>query len=324
VSGGVFINYRGEDSRSYGALLYVELSRRFGAELVFLDSESIPAGADFVDQLLGRVRRCRMLLAVIGPRWLTAAPARRGRRIDDPHDWIRRELAEAFAAGATVIPVLTDGADMPVEAELPADIAALGRCQYRRLRHRDATADLDRICADLAAADPGLAAEARRRSEVPHQLPADVSAFTGRARELADLDRLLAMTTEQTDTPGETGDRSTAVVISAVSGTAGVGKTALAMHWAHRVRERFPDGQLYVNLRGFDPGGSVMDPAEAVRAFLDALQVPPQRIPADLDAQAALCRSLLSGRRMLIVLDNARDSRQVRRYYPVHPAAWWW
>jgi hypothetical protein len=153
----VFINYRGQDSRSYGALLYVALAHRLGADQVFLDSESIPAGTDFVDQLLGRARRCRVLLAVIGPRWLTAAGAT-GRRIDDPHDWIRRELAEAIIAGVTVIPVLTDGADMPADSELPADIAVLGRCQYRRLRHREATTDLDRICADLAAVDPALAA----------------------------------------------------------------------------------------------------------------------------------------------------------------------
>src|SRR5262249_43450184 len=99
VAGGVFINYRGEDSHSYGALLYAELSRHFGAELVFLDSESIPAGADFVIQLLARVRGCAVLLAVVGPRWLSAADAEGRRRIDDPADWIRRELAEAFAVG---------------------------------------------------------------------------------------------------------------------------------------------------------------------------------------------------------------------------------
>src|SRR5215475_2157295 len=116
MSGEVFISYRGEDSYSYGALLHAELSRRFGPELMFLDSASIPAGADFVEQLLDRVRHSAVVLAVIGTRWLTVAGPGGGRRIDDPDDWIRRELAAAFAAGVRVIPVLTDDAEMPTEA----------------------------------------------------------------------------------------------------------------------------------------------------------------------------------------------------------------
>ncbi len=156
------------------------------------------------------------------------------------------------------------------------------------------------------------------RGPAPAQLPAAVYAFTGRTRQLADLDRLL--TASQADASGAD-ERPTAVVISAVSGTAGVGKTALAVHWAHRVAHRFPGGQLYVNLRGFDPGGRVTAPAEAVRGFLDALQVPAERIPASLDAQAALYRSLLAGRRVLVVLDNARDAEQVRPLLPGTPTA---
>src|SRR5262249_32651929 len=133
----------------------------------------------------------------------------------------------------------------------------------------------------------------RAHANVPAMLPAAVRHFTGRSAELAALTNLLQ---DRPDTDGT-------VVISAIGGTAGVGKTALAVYWAHQVADRFPDGQLYVNLRGFDPTGQVMDPAEAVRRFLDALQVPPERIPADLGAQAALYRSLLTGRRMLVVLD---------------------
>ncbi|HEU4424317.1 MAG TPA: BTAD domain-containing putative transcriptional regulator, partial [Pilimelia sp.] len=143
-------------------------------------------------------------------------------------------------------------------------------------------------------------------SPVPRELPADVYGFAGRGDELAWLDAVIAATDE----------RPTAVVISAISGTAGVGKTALAVHWAHRVRDRFPDGQLYVNLRGFDPSGTVMAPAEAVRRFLDALNVPPQRIPADPDAQVNLYRTLLADKTMLVVLDNARDPEQVQPLLP--------
>jgi tetratricopeptide (TPR) repeat protein/transcriptional regulator with XRE-family HTH domain len=143
---------------------------------------------------------------------------------------------------------------------------------------------------------------------VARQLPADVSGFAGRAVELERLDALL----------DECG-RPAAVVISAVSGTAGVGKTALAVHWAHRVANQFGDGQLYINLRGFDPGGSPMAPAEATRRFLDALEVPPQRIPADPDTQTAMYRSVLAGKKMLILLDNARDPAQVRPLLPGTP-----
>jgi hypothetical protein len=157
----VFINYRGQDSYSYGALLHAELSRRFGPESVFLDAESIPAGADYAEQLLGRVRGARVVLAVIGPRWLDAANGG-GRLIDDPADWVRRELVAAFEAGVRVIPVLTDEVPMPREGWLPEELAALGRCQYRRLRHRDAAADLARLAADLAEADAELAVALRR------------------------------------------------------------------------------------------------------------------------------------------------------------------
>jgi DNA-binding SARP family transcriptional activator/DNA-binding XRE family transcriptional regulator len=142
----------------------------------------------------------------------------------------------------------------------------------------------------------------------PAQLPPDNRAFTGRRPQLAYLDSLVA-----------TPDHPTAVAVSAVSGTAGVGKSALAVHWSHRVRHRFPDGQLYVNLRGFDPTGSVMAPAEAIHGFLEALHVPAGRMPASLDAQAGLYRTLVTGKRMLVLLDNARDTDQVRPLLPGTP-----
>ncbi|WP_309145604.1 AfsR/SARP family transcriptional regulator [Streptomyces malaysiensis] len=145
----------------------------------------------------------------------------------------------------------------------------------------------------------------------PAQLPPDLPAFSGRHAELAGIQTLLPEGAE-TGSPAP-------LVISAIDGMAGIGKTALAVHWAHRIAHRFPDGQLYANLRGFDPTGSMMSPNEALRAFLHALGVPPSRVPTGLDAKTALYRSLLAGRRMLILLDNVVDSQHVRPLLPGSP-----
>jgi DNA-binding SARP family transcriptional activator len=147
------------------------------------------------------------------------------------------------------------------------------------------------------------------RSLVPRQLPAALSQFVGRQAEQAELNCLLG------PAPGY-GDP---MVISVISGTAGVGKTALALHWAHQVSGHFPDGQLYVNLCGFGPSGAPVWPGEAIRGFLNALGVPPERVPASEEERAALFRSLVAGKRMLIVLDNARDTGQVRPLLPGSP-----
>jgi len=146
------------------------------------------------------------------------------------------------------------------------------------------------------------------RAGAPAQLPAGPAGFTGRAAELAELDGLLAAP-----------QSPSALVISAVSGTAGVGKTALAVHWAHRVAADFPDGQLYVNLRGYDPE-QPMPPGDALAGFLRALGVSGADIPADLAERAARFRTEVSGRRMLVVLDNAAAVEQVRPLLPGTPA----
>ncbi|MEU6075427.1 BTAD domain-containing putative transcriptional regulator [Micromonospora sp. NPDC047074] len=147
----------------------------------------------------------------------------------------------------------------------------------------------------------------------PAQLPADPAWFTGRAATLRALDALL---------PGPTGTGTAqAVVISAIAGTAGVGKTTLAVHWARRIADQYPDGQLYVNLRGFDLDGRAVTPGEALRGFLDALHVPPARVPTDVPGQSAMLRTLLANRRVLMLLDNARDDAQVRPLLPGAPGS---
>jgi DNA-binding SARP family transcriptional activator/tetratricopeptide (TPR) repeat protein len=150
---------------------------------------------------------------------------------------------------------------------------------------------------------------AARRPAVPRQLPPAVRHFVGRARE---QERLFAML-------DETLDGRSAVAISAVGGTPGVGKTALAVHWAHRVADRFPDGQLYVDLRGFGPSDTPVEPSEATGGFLEGLGVPAKQIPASLNSRVALYRTLLSGKRMLVLLDNARESGQVQELLPGDP-----
>jgi DNA-binding SARP family transcriptional activator/tetratricopeptide (TPR) repeat protein len=181
----------------------------------------------------------------------------------------------------------------------------------------DPAPELRALHQQILTADPALELRGRRRlsvgeavQAVPQQLPAAISHFAGREEELAALSRLL-------DSSGAKASR--AVVISAIGGTAGVGKTALAVHWAHQVAEWFPDGQLYANLRGYDPAGAPAAPADVARRFLSALGVPDDRIPSDPESVESLYRSSLAGRRMLIVLDNARDAAQVRPLLPGEP-----
>ncbi len=146
---------------------------------------------------------------------------------------------------------------------------------------------------------------ARTGPPAPRQLPATVPEFAGRAAELTTLTKAL-----------QEGGAQQGARILTITGVAGVGKTTLAVHWAHHVARHFPDGQLYVNLRGFDPSGAPVTAAEAIRGFLMALSVPAEMIPATTDAQAGLYRSLLAGKRMLVVLDNARDPAHVRPLLP--------
>ncbi|GAA2214997.1 tetratricopeptide repeat protein [Nonomuraea monospora] len=151
-------------------------------------------------------------------------------------------------------------------------------------------------------------ADPRPVAPVPAQLPADVPAFTGRTDQLRRLDDLLLHTPD-------TRPPDTTVTVAVLSGTAGVGKTALAVHWAHRSRDRFPDGHLHVDLRGYDPGRP-MAATDALARFLTALGVRPADIPLDTDERAARLRTELAGRRMLVILDNASSVEQVRPLLP--------
>ncbi|WP_329416402.1 tetratricopeptide repeat protein [Streptomyces sp. NBC_00704] len=164
-----------------------------------------------------------------------------------------------------------------------------------------------------APAPTATGAPAPAAVAVPAQLPMAVGQFSGREEQLAELTRHLIP-----DGRPDVGAAGPAVVVSAVSGTAGVGKTALAVRWAHRMREAFPDGQLYVDLRGYDPDEPV-SAAQALAGFLTALGVPGQEIPLRLDERAARYRTAVDGRRLLVLLDNAASAAQVRPLLPGSP-----
>ena len=147
---------------------------------------------------------------------------------------------------------------------------------------------------------------AESQTAVPRQLPRDIAHFTGRNRDMISLDTLLSSAAS---------DGAGTVIVSAITGTAGIGKTALAVHWAHGVRDHFTDGTLYVNLQGYGPGPP-LSPSRVLEDFLRAMGVPTDRIPHEPEMQAATFRTLLDQRRVLIILDNANSAEQVRPLLP--------
>lgn len=169
----------------------------------------------------------------------------------------------------------------------------------------------DRTMLVAAARTGRVDAGAGRRPYIPvtpAQLPTTGSGFTGRADALKTLEGLLPAGAETPPGP----------LLVTITGTAGVGKTTLALHWAHRVAHRFPDGQLFVNLRGF-ASTPPLRPIDALMALLRSLGTPPDLVPAEVEEAAASFRSTLAGRQVLIVLDNARSAEQVRPLLPGSP-----
>ena len=328
IDGRVFINYRGEDSQLAAALIDRELASRFGSDRVFLDCRSIRAGADFQKELLKRLRSCSVLLVLIGPHWLTLTDAAGRRRIDDPQDWIRREIVAAFASDVWVIPVLIDHDRLPTAKELPEDISGLARRQYVPLRRRYARVDLDYLVQRITEVDKSLtdAAAPYQYSPSAHAsylagavsgwLPVEDAVrdpgmvvaqvlrdgFSGREWVIAEIDRFL-------------GQRACGYVW--VEADAGVGKTALAAqlvqerkwvgHFAMlprgatvRVGLQNLAGQLVrrYELRDVAPGGMLPEPAFTPEGFERLL------------TRAAGC-ARQAGEPLVLVLDGADESERV-------------
>lgn len=227
------------------------------------------------------------------------------------------EAMIALGAAAEAVAMLGEAAaEQPLDERLQATLINATRAAGQRVAAFEIYAAVRRRLADELGVGPGpeLAAAhlALLRDEpdvevtgaepadlvVPAQLPADIG-LSGRAGPIRELDGILAA--------------GGPVPIVVISGCAGVGKTALAVHWAHRVRHRFPDGQLYANLGG---RGATVRPIRILAAFLFSLGIPAERVPVDVATAGALLRTTLAGRRVLIVLDNAGDADQVRPLLP--------
>ncbi|GAA2810536.1 AfsR/SARP family transcriptional regulator [Kribbella solani] len=281
-----------------------------------LTQEALDARADAAGKLDAALALWRgEPFADLDSRWLRNNEAPRLTTLYLEAVELRTELALEQGSGARQLPILVRlVSDFPLRETLWCRLidvlAAAGRpaealAQYERARL---------VLSDELGVDPGtelrsryqrlLGAESladRTRHLVPRQLPGNYGIVVGRESELANLDRLLA-------------DASTGAAV--ITGTAGVGKTTLAVSWARRVAARFPGGQLFVNLRGFEPNAEPVGTDEAARWMLDALGVEPESMPAGVPAQSALLRTLLSERKVLVVLDNARDAQQVRPLLP--------
>jgi tetratricopeptide (TPR) repeat protein/transcriptional regulator with XRE-family HTH domain len=250
---------------------------------------------------------------------LTAGPERRG--VTDTQvvlgTWLRSrrksaDLSQEQLAGRAGMSIraLRDIEAGRTEYPHPASVRRLAdalhlpspdRAEFLGLAQRPPADD---VTAPRAVAGPVSAV-----SVIPHQLPASVRQFAGRERELALLAGLV----------DDAVRKPAALVISAVDGSAGIGKTALAVQFAHQAADSFADGQLYVNLAAFGPSVRPVTPGQALRGFLDALGAQADHAPSDLQGQIRLYRSLVAGRRILIVLDNAADEEQVRPLLPGTP-----
>lgn len=294
--GGIFINYRGDDCRSYAALLHAELSHRFGTDSVFLDNESLVAGCDFVTYLLQQVRNAWITVAIIGPNWLTAIDSRGCRRLDDPDDWTRREIAEAFAAGRTVIPVLIDDASMPAEDQLPPDIAQLGRCQFRRLRYREARSDIRRLAAEITDIEPRL---------LPWTVASAGPVLVGRPPLRADAFQerpiLLAGMAD-----------GTATTCQVVTGDGGTGKTQLV---AAEFTATMGDVDLAVWINAGSRSGVL---AAYAQAYAAVRGITPTRDDAEAEHKAVALLAWLATTetRWLVVLDDVADPADLRGVWP--------
>jgi tetratricopeptide (TPR) repeat protein len=339
IPGRIFMSYRREDTAYPAGWLYDRLAGHFGRGQVFKDIDSIGLGDDFVEVINTAVESCDVLLALIGDRWLTVTGQDGRRRLDNPGDFVRLEIEAALTRNVRVIPILVEGARMPHEDELPASLAKLARRQALELSPSRFDDDAGRLLRVLGRTISEAQEQARQRAEeeaarrrqqveqleeqireraaaafaqrptIPgsvewdlFQLPPDIADFTGREDESARVRKLLE------------GASATATTVTIIAGQGGIGKTTLAIHEAHKLRHRFPDGQLYVNLRGAED--QRLDPFVVLGEFLIVLGLERSALPEGREDRARLYRARLDTKKILVVLDNAFDEEQVRSLIP--------
>ena len=271
----------------------------FGAAVTFGPAAGgrspIPDGSDITAQV-GAVRTAADLARVLRELRRREARARRSPELT------YGDIADRTGWSVPAIGGYFLGTKLASAERLDALVRLLGATPVEQgafATARDRLMDARSTAGDRARAD----AAAGRAAVVPRMLPARVRGFTGRLHQLAVLDGMLKATDSGT------------VVISAMAGMGGVGKTALAVNWAHSAAESFPDGQLYVNLRGYDPEEPLSAQA-ALGAFLSGLGVDSSAMPSDLRGRLELYHRLLSGRRLLVLLDNASNAEQARPLLP--------
>jgi predicted ATPase len=264
-----FLSYRREDAAGHAGRLADHLLDRFGAGSVFMDVESIAAGADFAEAIERALADAGAVLVVIGPGWLDATGPTGNRRLEDPGDFVRREVEAALQFDVRVIPLLVGGATMPPEEHLPGTIAALAGRNALELQDRRWREDVDALVDVL---------EGRGRARVGN-LPAQPTPFLGRKRELADVIDLL---------------RRQDVRLLTLTGPGGIGKTRLAVQAATKVAQSYPGGAWFVGL------AALADPALVLGEIARELDVPER----GEDSLAGVLATRLSRARTLMVLDN--------------------
>jgi predicted ATPase len=265
----VFLSYRREDSAGHAGRLADHLLDRFGQGSVFVDVESIEAGADFSAEIEGAISDSEAVLVVIGPGWLDAKATSGTRRLDEPADFVRREIEAALASQVRVVPVLVGGASMPTETELPPSIAPLSRRNAVELQDRRWREDVDALIDVL---------EGRGRGALGN-LPPQPTPFLGRDRELAEITELL---------------RRQEVRLLTLTGPGGIGKTRLAVQVASRLAHIYPGGAWFVGLAALRAPGLVLSEVARVLKVRDA---PEDRLVAAIAERVARARTLL-------ILDN--------------------